>query len=158
MDDRKAIAKLTDFFSKEISHGSGGISIFRNDDGSYQVFNTYTLLNHEFGCVVNSRTNDKSLLFASAKTAITWCIFEKRNKIQIADRISHLDQMITGIDISIGMHRRLIKKSKDYNSRLIYLAKLTEEQEKRKQMIKELDKYINDSKVWQTKKFAERTK
>jgi hypothetical protein len=35
---------------------------------------------------------------------------------------------------------------------------LTEEQEKRKHMIKELDKYINDSKVWQTKKFAERTK
>ena len=158
MDDRKAIAKLTDFFSKEILHGPGGISIFRNDDGSYQVFNTYTLHNDEFGCVVNSRTNDKSLLFASAKTAITWCIFEKRNKIQTADRISHLDRMITGIDISIGMHRRLIKKSKDYNSRLIYLAKLTEEQEKRKHMIKELDKYINDSKVWQTKKFAERTK
>jgi hypothetical protein len=158
MDDKKAIAKLNDFFSKEFLHGSGGISIFRNDDGSYQVFNTYTLYNHQHGCVVNSKTNDDSLVFSSAKHAMTWCIFEKRNKIQTADRIAHLDRMITGIDVSIEMHRKLIKKTKDLNSKIIYLAKLTEEQEKRKLMIKEFDRYVNDSKIWQIRQFGERTK
>jgi tryptophan synthase alpha subunit len=63
-----------------------------------------------------------------------------------------------GIDVSIEMHKKLIKKTKDLNLKIIYLAKLTEEQEKRKHMLKEFDRYVNDSKIWQTQQFAERTK
>jgi len=158
MDDKKALDKITNFLSKEILNRAGGISIFRNDDGSYQVFNIYTLSNHGQGCIVNSKNNDDSLVFSSTKHAITWCIFDKRNKIQTANRIAHLDRMIIGIDVSIEMHKKLIKKTKDLNSKIIYLAKLTEEQEKRKHMLKEFDRYLNDSKIWQTQQFAERTK
>jgi hypothetical protein len=88
------------------------------------------------------------------KNALTWCIFENRTKFSQARRIEYLDNMIAGTEVSIEVHKNLIKKTTNTESQLIYIAKLSEEQAKRKLMIQEMTSFMNESKKWQTRKFV----
>ena len=60
---------------------------------------------------------------------------------------------MSSIDAAIIVHQRLAKKSKKLEEKLIYLAKLGEEKLEKKQILEELDGYVETSKIWQTKQF-----
>jgi hypothetical protein len=62
--------------------------------------------------------------------------------------------LIGGLDAQIQQHTRIVNKS-DREMKDIMLAKLFENKLKKKQASEELTEYINLSKYWQTKKFAE---
>jgi hypothetical protein len=62
--------------------------------------------------------------------------------------------MIAGTEASIEVHKNLIKKTTNTENQLIYIAKLSEEQAKRKQMVQEMASFINESRNWQTRKFV----
>jgi sulfur carrier protein ThiS len=89
------------------------------------------------------------------KNAVAWCTFEKRNKFYQSTRIEQLDTAIGSINVSINIHQTLIKKSKELDKKMIYIAKLNEERLRRKSMATEMNSYIVESKYWQTKKFAQ---
>lgn len=154
MTDDKLIEKITTFLSKELFHNMKDVAIFKNDDGTYEFFNRYNITESKDGYVVQLKYNSVTKNFSSLKNAVTWCIFENRNKFDRASRIEHLDRMLGGTELSIDLHKRLIKKASTVESKLIYLAKLSEEQIQRKNMLKEMAFYISESKQWQTQKFA----
>lgn len=152
MINDKTIAKVTNFLSKEFHKNFGNIAIFKNLDGSYDLFDKYTII-----CESNSFTvitTVESLVFSTLKNAVTWCVYENDKKYARASRIKHLDQMISGTEVAIDMHKKLLKKSKDVEFTLIHIAKLNEEKLKRASMIEEMDSYIQESIYRQTKKFA----
>jgi hypothetical protein len=91
--------------------------------------------------------------FFTLKNAVAWCSFDKRVRVSDCKRIFQLDHTLAGIETSIAQHRRLSKNSKKIDEELIYLAKLGEEQLKRKQMQDELTGYIQQSRYWQNQKF-----
>jgi hypothetical protein len=62
--------------------------------------------------------------------------------------------MISGLDANIVVHKHLISRSKDLENKLIYIAKMSEEQAKKKHMVEEMSSFITESKTWQTRKFA----
>jgi uncharacterized protein YchJ len=62
--------------------------------------------------------------------------------------------MLAGTEVSIEVHKNLIRKTSNTENQLIYIAKLSEEQVKRKQMITELSSFVNETKSWQTRKFV----
>lgn len=153
MNDRN-IAKLDKFFKKEFVNNMDDVAIFRNSDGSYELFDKYLIHKNEDYYRLTTKYSSTTKCFSSLKNAVTWCIFDKRNKLDVLSRIEELDRMIDGMDISINIHKKLIEKSKDRELKLIYAAKLSQEQVVRKKYINELLTFINDSKYWQSQRFA----
>lgn len=152
MTNASVLEKLTKFVSKELTDSVGDIAIFKNDNGSYMLFNDYTIFktdNDDYLVKIGPET----VSLSSLKHAVTWCIYDKRHKTSDSVRIVELDQILSSIDISIIIHKRLIKTSKNVEDKLIHLAKLSREQLKRKQVQDQLSQYIIESKRWQEKKF-----
>ena len=153
MTDSKTISKVTRFVSKELTQHLGDVIIFKNPEGSYELFNKYNIVtNNQVFIVTLDCAAPKE--FSSLKTAVTWCIFDQKRKTKESVRIEELDRLMDGIDTSICIHKRMIKNSKDISNTLIHLAKLNEEQLKKKIMKKEMVGYVNQSKTWQEKNFS----
>ena len=146
--------KVLEFLMKEFYQNMTDVAIFKNDDGSYELFNKYYISKTTNGYKVSLKYFSQQKIFASLKNAVTWCIFENGNKYSQAKRIEFLDQMIEGMEMNMEVHKRLIKKTKDADSRIIYVSKLVEDQAKKKKMVKELASYVTEAKTAQAKKFV----
>lgn len=153
MTQNKFVKKINDFFAREYYKGAADISIFRNEDGSYELFNTFIIFSEKNKFKVTKKTSFISKNFASLKNAVTWCIYEQRNKITESQRIEELDRLIFSLDAEIELHKQLIEKTKNIDNKLIYYAKLTDEQVKRKTLAEEITKYVKISEAWQTDRF-----
>lgn len=152
MNNAATIAKVEKFFAKEYYLKYKDILIFQNDDGSYELFDKYHISKEINGYKVVSNSIEK--IFASLKNAVTWCVFDSRNKMHQSKRIEYLDKMLAGTEVNIMIHKNLIKKTSDLENKLIYVSKLSQEQVRKKEMLEELDEFIVQSKTWQTSKFA----
>lgn len=148
--------KVKNFIMHEISTGVGDLLFVKNDDGSVFLLNKYTIKPLKNGYFkLTMTTRDHVYFFSSMKNAVTWCIYDKKMKYAGAARIRELDMLLTSLATSMEIHKKLIFKTEDKQSKLIYTAKLNEEQMKKRTLQKEMDSYVNMSKYWQTKKFIE---
>jgi hypothetical protein len=133
------------------------IAIFQNPNGSYDVFNSYVINKTSNGITVELYNGDIINTFCNMKNAICWCIFDKQYKVAVANRVVELDLKLSAIDVSLHMHQKLFKKTKDADNRMIYLAKLNEDKFRKRQMTSELDAYISESNYWQQKRYQLKT-
>lgn len=131
--------------------------IYQDADGTYNLYDSYTIRKKEGYCEVDSTTLSKPLNFNNVKNAVTWCNFDKRNRISDSKRIIELDARLSGIETDIQLQQKLAKTAKDVESKLIHLAKLGEFKLKKVAMVKELTSYIDNSTHWQLGKFAKKT-
>ena len=118
------------------------------------MFQKYHIFKEDYCYKIATNTGFENKLFSSLKHAVVWCIFDNRNKLYQTKRIEHLDKMIAGAEVNILVHKNLIGKTRDIENKLIYVSKMCQEQAKKRFMIQEMDKFIEDSKNWQSKKFA----
>jgi hypothetical protein len=151
--------KLYNVLSKSKFQNIENVAILPGNDGSYQVFGRYTVIKQDSNNIIVKLFNgDMVNSFYSMKSAICWCVFDKRGLYSSANRIINLDNKLSGLDVGISIHSKLIDKSKDMNDKFIYLAKLNEEKLQKRDMTAELNRYINDSYSWQQKQFDLKTK
>lgn len=158
INPNKIVKKIADFLTREYNTNNAEISIFKNQDGSYELFNKYIINKINNRYQVNKKVSYTSKNFSTLKNAVTWCIFDKRNKIRESIRIEYLDKMIDSKNVAIELHTRLINKSSSIENTLIYFAKLTDEEAKKKILLKELSGFITESKLWQNERFNKRPK
>jgi hypothetical protein len=129
--------------------------IFRDEDGSYSLFGKYIITKQStFEYVVTAPPSSLSISFGTLRNATAWCIMDKRERLYEARRLRELDLALTGIDVGILQHQKLLKKAKTSNDQLIYFAKLTEERLRKTRILNELNGYVANTKAWQTKRFA----
>lgn len=148
------IDRVNSFFEQEYKSAVGELAIFQNEDGSYDLFNKYRVTKKEQNLYEVSKIYGDQVHFVSSlKNAVTWCIYEKRNKWSIANRILEIDKKVAGIDVSMALHKRMLLSAKDNENKLVLLNKLNEEKIKRKSMLQELAEYVNESKIMQSKIF-----
>jgi hypothetical protein len=133
------------------------IAIFQNPNGTYEVFNSYLIDKKPEGAIVKLFNGDIINSFYNLKNAMCWCIFDKRGRYGSADRIVELDLKLSAIEVNMTMHQKLFKKSKDADTRLIYLAKLNEDKHKKRQMTDELNAYLMESNSWQQRSYKLKT-
>ena len=131
------------------------LSVLQNSDGSYSLYNRYIIKKID-GRYLVTRNDlaESNNYFYVLKHAVTWCTYDKRNRIMDSKRIQDLDNRLTSIESSIAIHQNLSKKTKDIENKLIYLAKLGEEKIQRSVITEELDRYVTESKYWQAKRFG----
>lgn len=153
MIDDNTISRIEKIIPKSYIKDLEDVIVYQNPDGSYELFNKYT--------IKKSTTNEykiyvwgiESLTFYSLKNAVAWCTYDKRNRILDSERIYYLDSGLVRVEAMIAQHQKLIKKANTPDTKLIYLAKLTEEKLQKKQMASEINTYIYQSKLWQTQRF-----
>jgi len=128
--------------------------IVRENDGSYNLFGKYLIKKEVDAFRVFLEENNNPYEFSSLRNAVTWCVFEKNNKLKETKRIHELDELISSLDVLIAQHTKLAEKTKN-EDKDIYCAKLIENKYRKKQALSEIEEYVNLSKYWQNKKFAE---
>jgi hypothetical protein len=145
--------KLKKVIPKETINNLADLSVFRDQDGSYHLFDKYIIrrVSDEYEVTVNSFDTNKT--FYTLKHAVAWCTFDKRNMIVDSNRIYDFDKKVAGLESTIQGHQKLIKSAKNMDDKLIYLAKLGEEKMRKRQLYDELGRYIDTSKSWQTTRF-----
>jgi len=149
--------KLLQKFTKTISNIEmeklSELTIIQGPDGSYFLFNQYSIRKINDCYIVEKDNIAGTKSFNVLKNAVSWCTFDKRNNIYESNRILDLDIRLASVDSEIQVHQKLVKKAKNLEEKLIYLAKLGEEKMERKQISEELAGYVNSSKIWQEKRF-----
>jgi hypothetical protein len=128
--------------------------VYQESDGTYILFEKYSIVKRNNDFIVSSNTLIKELNFSALKNAVTWCIYDKRNLIVDAKTIIDLDDKISRLDSDITIRQQLMKKAKTSDDKLIVIAKLGEDRVKRKQLATQLDNYIKESKTWQLNRFS----
>jgi hypothetical protein len=134
------------------------VVIFQDTNGTYSLFNKYHIKKKDTNDVVVSLNNgDDVNSFCNMKNAVCWCVLDKIGKYQLADRVINLDMNLSSLEVHISIHSKLFKKAKKTEDKLIYLAKLNQDKLHQKAMSEELSKYIQDSYIWQQKRFSSKT-
>lgn len=134
------------------------VVIFQDTNGIYSLFNKYHIKKKDVNDVVVSLNNgDDVNSFCNMKNAVCWCVLDKIGKYNLADRVIDLDMHLSSVEVHISIHSKLFKKAKKTEDKLIYLAKLNQDKLQQKAMSEELSKYIQDSYIWQQKRFSSKT-
>jgi hypothetical protein len=147
-------SKLEKTISKQAIDKLADLSIVQESDGSYLLFNKYSIkkIDNEYR-VSHTYLAESNISFYVLKHAVTWCTYDKRNRIMESKRIQDLDRQLTSIESAIEIHQRLARKTTNLDSKLIYLAKLGEEKLQRTQINAEIEQYVSESKNWQANRF-----
>ena len=158
MIDDRLIKKLEKAIPKSQLQTLQDVSVYRDTDGVYYLFDTYSIEKINDVYLVSGNTMTQVLTFGMLKNAVTWCTFDKRNRISDAKNIVELDHKLSRIDSDINIRQHLASKAKNIDDKLMYVAKLGEDKVKRKTMIQQLDEYVRESKDWQNKRFETKHK
>lgn len=151
---KQKIDKLEKFFSEEINQLKDIIVLQNEDNDSYLLFGRYQIHKNTNGYFeVSITTTDSSSEFNSLKNAVSWCTFDHAKKYREANRIKDLDLRLCSMEIDLAIHKRMAKTAKTTDSKLLYIIKLQEDNLKKKMMLKELNSYINTSKMLQSQRF-----
>jgi hypothetical protein len=152
--NEQVLDRMSSFFYNELLKNLSNVFIFKDDDNSYLLYDRYYVTKTDKGIEVTLKYGHNNKVFNTLQNAVTWCIYDKRNKIDIANRVEFLDQMISGLNSSISINKKIIDGKNDLDTKYIALAKLSESKYKKKNMMNELLGYVRDSKEWQLKQFS----
>jgi hypothetical protein len=150
----KIFKKIERVIQKDQLRSLEDIIVYQDENGIYQLFETYSIEKVDSLYVVSGNKMTKNLSFSILKNAVTWCTYDKRNRIIDAKTIFELDQQLSRIDSDIIIRQSMIHRTTIADEKLIYIAKLGEDKIRRKQMVKQLDDYIQESKNWQIKRLS----
>lgn len=154
----KVVSRVTNFLTQELKRNED-VSIFRNPDGTYDLFNRFTIRENQRGNYsVWEKNGIAPIEFVSLKNAVSWCILTAQHKVDKAKRVEHIDGMLAGIEASIVRFKTMIKRNTNLDSTLVYLAKLSQDQSQKSILTKELASHINSSKYIQRQRFIKGSK
>lgn len=145
--------KIEHFFKSDFVKDLVKISILRNPDGSYDLFDKYVISSDSKKYIVTTKHCHDAIDFYSLQNAVTWCIFTEKNRIVDASRIYSLDKNIESINFSILSLKTKLKKSSDLDNITIYSGKLSQDEAKRQNLLHELSEYRSQANHWQTHHF-----
>jgi len=150
--------KLAKFVINELNTSLNNVFLFKdNETNQYWLFNRYCISEKNNGLFeLNLTFNDTKHTFNSLKIAVCYCIFDNLNKFHETNVIKSLDVQLAGIDVSIHQLRLLLGKTKDFDSKMIYIAKLNEELLRKKKIKQQTDKFVDFAKNLQSERFKER--
>lgn len=144
------------FNKKELEYLSGLVII--DTPTGYELFGEYSIskIGEKFNVKKISTFVEHN--FYSLQNAIVWATLDKRNKVVDRNRVIDLDMLLEGTKSTIDLQQILTKRAKDNETKLIYYSKLNEALLKKKQIVSEITKYIDDTKKWQELQFIQAKK
>lgn len=139
------IDNLRDFIDNKFS----SFLIYEEDDG-YVLYEKYKIQKNTQGYTTHRYTDGSTREFSKLRTAASWAILDRYNKIVEARRLCELDGSISSLAAEIMVHKKL-QRSKNLETREINRDKYLVAIDKQKRFQWELDKYIILAKKCQDK-------
>jgi hypothetical protein len=130
--------------------------IWQNDDGVYEVFGRYRIVPESLGFRVFCSATDVGV-FATTRSALSWCIADKNQAYNLARELKELDNKLTSLNNDIAMRSALADRSRRWEFRDPVATKLETKIIHRKQVENQLTKCINWAKYSQQRGFTNET-
>lgn len=144
--------KIINFVKKEYSKELKNFTIIK-EGNTYLLFDKYKISRVKNGYEVSFIRVTENHFFSELRNAVTYCIFETYQKYDEANKVKDLDRVLAHSDYSILLSKKLVRKEKLNDQKIVYLTKLNEESLRQKQAVEELEKLINISRSLLHKKF-----
>lgn len=127
--------------------------IYRDEDGSYRVFDRYRIVPEKPGYRVFCSATDVGV-FGSTKTAMSWCIADNHKVYNLAREILALDIKLTSLTSDITARALVADRSKQPQFRETIETKLESKIIRKKKVETELNRCVNWAKACQSRIFA----
>lgn len=134
------------------------IMMLKISEDNYELFDRYSVKRINGTWTATKRNVDSVNQFYNLRNAVTWCIYDYRNKIIDAKQIRELDRKLSSSVSEAQLHQRLLKTVKTHESADLYSAKLNEETLMQLHVSKRIQQYIEDAQRWQKKKFESKAR
>jgi len=148
----KTEIKLDQFFDNELRSDLKEVLITRDQGGRHSLFGKYTVVPTRHG-IYKVFSSGVTLEFETIRNAVAWCTLHHAKKYKEAKRIETLDMKLSSIDTDLAVHRHMLSRRAEDESKWIYVVKIQEDKYKKRQILEEIKSYINSSKMIQTSKF-----
>jgi len=130
--------------------------IWETDDGSYEVFGRYHIVPEKRGFRVFCSATDVGL-FATTRTALSWCIADKNRAYNTARELLSVDNKLSSLTADIAVRAAIGDRSKNPALREMILTKLESKIIQKKQLENQLAKCVNWAKYYQQQGFDNET-
>ena len=130
--------------------------IWRNDSGDYELFGKYRIVANKPGYTVYCSATEVGE-FSSTRTAVSWCVADKYRNYNLARDILRTDTRLAAVTSDIFVRMGVANKSKRAEFRESIDTKLETKIIRKKELEKQLAKYVNSAKYLQQKGFENET-
>ena len=130
--------------------------IWQNDDGVYEVFGRYRIQPESRGFRVFCSATDVGV-FATTRTALSWCIADKNRAYNTAREILTVDNKLASLTADITTRAAIGDRSRDPALREMVLTKLESKIIHKKLLENQLTKCVNWAKYCQQRGFEDET-
>ena len=130
--------------------------IWRNDSGDYELFGKYRIVSNRPGYTVYCLANVIGE-FSSTRTAVSWCVADKYRNYNLARDILRTDDRLSAVANDLFVRMGVAGRSKRPEFRESIDTKLETKIIRKKELEKQLAKYVNSAKYLQQKGFDNET-
>lgn len=150
----KTSQRFLNFAQRELQELESKI-ILKNGS-KYQVFGKYTVI-PESGLFLVQRQDTVLGKFETTRTALSYCIADKENNLNLARQILDLEQKLQYIRIAIDHRRAFGEKTKNSDLKELSIVKIQHRQQQQHWLKSELEKCIKMAKYLHHKGFSNET-
>jgi hypothetical protein len=147
--------KLQQLLSQEL-HNTVSAAIWKNKNGSYEVFGRYTIETAAAGYRVCCN-QDPVGTFSSTRTAISWCIADRCQAYNTARQLLSLDHRVAELAQDIQARLAISDRSGNPGLKEIIVTKLESKILQKKLLENQLNKCVNWTKYCQQRGFNNET-
>jgi len=147
--------KFTELFKNEFAALEPN-SIFKNDQGEYEVFGRYRIIKESDGYRVYCSATDVGLFYKS-KAALSWCVADKFAQFNKARDILKLDNRLHFLTVDINSRATIGDRVKTADQHEIILTKLESKLLQKKEIENRLADCVNWAKYYQQQGFDNET-
>lgn len=148
--------KLERFAEQELKRNLHAI-IVPDNEGGYIAFGKYHLVPDTRGYKVYTTTSDASNLFSNKRSAISWCVADRYNQLNLAQNIRILDQKKQTLEADIYCRRTNAERSKTQDFYETVNTKIQPKLDRYNSLTAELEKCLNSAKYLQIRGFNNET-
>jgi hypothetical protein len=139
-------------FRKNLPH-----IIFDDDEGGWIAFGKYRIRPVEDGFVVETTTINYVGTFGSKRTAISWCVADRFDQLNLANEILILDSKKRLTTADIQTRQAVARKSRTQGFSEMIETKIQPKIDVLKSVSAELEKCVNSAKYLQLRGFSNET-
>lgn len=148
--------KLDQWAERELKRNLHTI-IVQDDHGGFVVFGKYYLCPEKDVFAVYNCSGDLISNFSSKRSAISWCVADNKNLLNLAQTIKNLDKKWRTLTSDIQSRKLLAASSRDKNWAETVLIKLQPKIQQQVALNQELEKCLNSAKYIQLRGFQNET-
>lgn len=147
--------KLEQFAERELRRNLSSL-IINDEEGGYIIFGKYRLSGNKTG--VSIQTLDETVMnFSNKRTALSWCVADKLNHINLANVIRSLDAKKQILEADIRCRTGVAERCKHQDFYETVNTKIQPKVDMYNSVNRELEKCLNSAKYLQLKGFNNET-